>query len=216
MQLLSLLVTLVLQSLSNILPSYTNGNYFLYWRHPRHLIFNKHINYVKAKLHIHRILLKVLHQACWEKTEAEHLCENRKREDLEKTVTGIVCKTLLNCRTITSTLSAGRWDIDAGWSSRLCDVFVFVVLCCPARLQWNVRCISRILASPLQGEPSSKLMQYGSPLLWAETGVMVSLYWSLLFFSIYLLFFCAGLSLPCFGTVPLRTFILAPGEAGRD
>lgn len=114
LQLLSLLVTLVLQSLSNILPSYTNGNYFLYWRHPRHLIFNKHINYVKAKLHIHRILLKVLHQACWEKTEAEHLCENRKREDLEKTVTGIVCKTLLNCRTITSTLSAGRWDIDAG------------------------------------------------------------------------------------------------------
>lgn len=51
-----------------------------------------------------------------------------------------------------------------------------------------VRCISRILASPLQGDPSSRLMQYGFPLPQAETGPMVSSYWSPLF-----LLFCPPL-----------------------
>lgn len=72
---------------------------------------------------------------------------------------------------------------------------------CPVWLHWNVRCISRILASPLQGEPSSGLMQYGYPLPQAETGVMVSLYWSLLFFS--LLLFSLHFLSPCLGTVPI-------------
>lgn len=69
-------------------------------------------------------------------------------------------------------------DINTSWSLRPWDAFCF--FCgSPVWLQWNVRCISRTLASPLQGEPSPGLMQYGYPLPQAETGVMVSRYWSL-------------------------------------
>lgn len=64
------------------------------------------------------------------------------RADLLKSIS---FKKSLNCRTTTT---------------------LILFFCgCAVWLQWNVRCISRILASPLQGEPSSGLMQYGCPLL---------------------------------------------------
>lgn len=117
----------------------------------------------------------------------------------------------------------GCWVVGASWSSRPGDFYLFIFFA--AVLFGCSEMSDALVGFSLHHSKENHLaglMQYGSPLLQAETGVMVSPYWSpLLFFflfcvSFFFLFVSFSLlplssSLPCLGSVPLCSFIPAPG-----